>query len=86
VPEILLSARIEDLLSLSKIPTYQNGMDFKKSIPDDSLPQPLSNGLPASILGSTVDFEVLYEQLFQNLWKIQVYYGSCLVMKNLVNQ
>jgi alcohol dehydrogenase class IV len=65
--EILIS-RIEELLSLSKISTYQNGMDFEKSaIPELAAyaskqwtvsfnPRPVQS----------VDFEILYEQLFQN--------------------
>jgi alcohol dehydrogenase len=65
--EILVS-RIEDLLSLSKISTYQNGMDFEKSaIP--KLATSASKQWTASFNPRPVqaaDFEVLYEQLFQN--------------------
>jgi alcohol dehydrogenase class IV len=65
--EILVS-RIEDLLSLSKISTYQNGMDFEKSaIPE--LSTSASKQWTASFNPRPVqaaDFEVLYEQLFQN--------------------
>ncbi|MEC8244656.1 MAG: iron-containing alcohol dehydrogenase [Verrucomicrobiota bacterium] len=65
--EILIS-RIEELLSLSKISTYQNGMDFEKSaIPE--LAAYASKQWTASFNPrpvQAVDFEILYEQLFQN--------------------
>lgn len=65
--EILIS-RIEELLSLFKISTYQNGMDFEKSaIPE--LAASASKQWTASFnprLVQAGDFEILYEQLFQN--------------------
>jgi alcohol dehydrogenase len=65
--EILVS-RIEDLLSLSKISTYQNGMDFEKSaipkLATSASKQWTASFNPRPV--QAVDFEVLYEQLFQN--------------------
>jgi len=65
--EILIS-RIEELLSLSKISTYQNDMDFKKSaIPElaaSASKQWTASFNPRPV--QAVDFEILYEQLFQN--------------------
>ena len=65
--EILIS-RIEELLSLSKISTYQNGMDFEKSaIPElaaSASKQWTASFNPRPV--QAVDFEILYEQLFQN--------------------
>ena len=64
----ILIARIEELLSLSKISTYQNGMDFEKSaIPElaaSASKQWTASFNPRPV--QSVDFEILYEQLFQN--------------------
>jgi alcohol dehydrogenase len=66
-----LVGRIEDLLSLSKISTYQNGMDFEKStIPElaaSASKQWTASFNPRPV--QSVDFEDLYEQLFLNSLK-----------------
>jgi alcohol dehydrogenase class IV len=66
-----LVSRIEDLLSLSKISTYQNGMDFEKSaIPElavSASKQWTASFNPRPV--QAVDFEILYEQLCQNSLK-----------------
>jgi alcohol dehydrogenase len=66
-----LISRIEELLSQSKISTYLNGMDFEKSyIPELSASaskQWTASFNPRPV--QAVDFEILYEQLFQNSLK-----------------